>query len=185
MEDVRIVELLWQRVESVLDTIRQKYGSLCFNISFSILRSREDAEECVSDTYMRVWDSVPPNRPDNLQAYLVKITRNLSIDKLRAMTRKKRGADSRDVALAELEACLPSRSVEEEYDDRELAEAINRFLKELPSESRMIFVGRYWSYRTVAELASDFGYSQSKIKSILFRVRGDLRANLELEGYSI
>ena len=185
MDDNQIIDLLWQRIEDALENVRQKYGTLCHNVSFSILRSREDAEECVNDTYMKVWDSIPPARPENFPAYVVKITRNLSIDRLRSLKRVKRGADNREVALSELEACLPGQSIDDALNAKELAEVINRFLRELPAESRLIFVGRYWNYRTIAELASDFGYSQSKIKSLLFRIRGDLRANLELEGYSI
>lgn len=185
MDDKQIIDLLWQRVEDAIEWLRYKYGQLCLGVSYSILRSREDAEECVNDTYMKVWDSIPPTRPDNLSAYMSKITRNLSLDKLRSSKRLKRGADNRDVALSELEECLPAKSVEDTVDENALAEAINKFLLELPSESRMIFVGRYWNYRSVAELAEDFGISQSKVKTLLFRVRTKMRENLEKEGFCI
>lgn len=163
-----------------------KYGGLCYSVAYSVLKSDEDAEECVNDAYLRVWDSIPPNRPDNFKAYVSKLVRNLSVDRLRAMTRKKRAADVRDVALSELEACLPSAGEPDEaLNERELAERISALLTELESESRMLFVGRYWSYMTVDELAREFGFSKSKVKSSLFRTRVFLKERLEKEGYYI
>ena len=186
MDDSMIVDMLWKRAEDALESVCAKYGTLCHSVSYSILRSHEDAEECVNDTYMKVWSSIPPNRPNNLKAYVAKIARNLSIDKLRGDLANKRGAENRDVALSELEECLPDFfSIEAMIEEKELAEAINRFLLNLPAEQRLIFVGRYWNYLSVTELSDEFGFSKSKIKSILFRVRGELRTALESEGYRI
>ena len=186
MDDNMIVDMLWNRTEDALESVCAKYGTLCHSVSYSILRSHEDAEECVNDTYMKVWTSIPPNRPNNLKAYVAKIVRNLSIDKLRESSANKRGAENRDVALCELEECLPDVfSLENMLEEKELSEAINRFLLNLPAEQRLIFVGRYWNYLSVSDLAEEFGFTKSKVKTILFRVRGELRAALESEGYRI
>ena len=186
MDDNMIVDMLWKRTEDALENVCAKYGTLCHSVSYSILRSHEDAEECVNDTYMKIWTSIPPNRPNNLKAYIAKIARNLSIDKLRGSSANKRGSVNRDVALSELEDCLPDVfSVEDALEQKELAEAINRFLLNLPAEQRLRFVGRYWNYLSVTDLAEEFEFSKSKIKSILFRVRGELRTALESEGYRI
>ena len=186
MDDNMIVDMLWKRTENALENVCAKYGTLCHSVSYSILRSHEDAEECVNDTYMQVWSSIPPNRPSNLKAYVAKIARNLSIDKLRESSANKRGAENRDVALSELEECLPDVfSLEDMMQEKELADIINRFLLNLPAEQRLIFVGRYWNYLSVTDLAEEFGFTKSKVKSILFRIRGELRAVLESEGYRI
>jgi len=186
MDDSMIVEMLWNRTEDALEKLCARYGTLCHSVSYSILRSHEDAEECVNDTYMKVWTSIPPNKPSNLKAYIAKIARNLSIDKLRGESRIKRGAENRNVTLSELEDCLPDVfSVESMFEEKELAEAINRFLLNLPAEQRLLFVGRYWNYLSVADLAEEFGFSKSKVKTALCRIRGELRAALESEGYRI
>ena len=151
-----------------------------------ILNSREDSEECVNDTWLRAWDSMPPGRPSCLCAFLGKITRNLSISRWRKNHAGKRGSGEMQLVLTELEDCIPSvGSVEEELEGKELAASIDRFLKSLGEESRNIFVRRYFYLDSVREVADRFGVSESKVKSLLFRLRNRLREHLEKEGIEL
>ncbi len=183
MEDNRIIDLYWaRREEAILETDR-KYGSYCRSISLHILKNREDSEECVNDTWLRAWDTMPPKRPDFLAAFLGKITRNLSISRYRMNHARKRGSGEMDLLLMELEECLPSPgSVEEEIESRETAKAIDRFLYDMEEESRNFFIRRYFYVDSVKEIAERFGVSESKVKSQLFRIRNRLKSHLEKEG---
>lgn len=186
MDEKMIIDKLWLRAEDVLTVVAEKYGKLCTSIAMSVTGSAEDAGECVNDVYMKLWSTVPPERPSSLKAYLAKLTRNAAIDKVRASVRQKRSGGGRDVALSELESCIPGgETPEDAFEERELAERINAFLRERDKTSRLIFIGRYWSYMSVADLAEKFGFSQSKVKSILHRTRCALKEKLEKEGYSI
>lgn len=190
MDDREIIALYWERSdEAILETSR-KYSRYCHSISFNILGNHEDAEECVNDTYLRAWNSIPPNRPNHLSAYLGRITRNLSFDKYRRRTAEKRGLGQAALALSELEDCLPgsanvARMVEEASEEKILIEAINSFLEGLPLESRMVFMRRYWHVSSIQEIARSFHMSESKVKSILFRTRKKLKAHLEEEGIAL
>ena len=186
MEDGRIIDLYWARREEAITETDRKYGSYCRSISFRILNDKEDSEECVNDTWMRAWDTMPPKRPEYLSAFLAKIARNLSISKYRMNHAQKRGSGETELLLLELEECLPSgKSVEEEIEGRETAAAINRFLAELDAESRRIFVRRYFYADAVKEIAECMGISESKVKSQLFRLRGRLKKHLEREGIEL
>lgn len=182
MNDSMIVELYWARDEGAIEKTAEKYGGYCRAISINILGNSEDANECVSDTYLRAWNSMPEQRPENLRTFLGKITRNLSFNRYRDRNAQKRGGETA-LALTELEDCIPSaENVERTSDSLAIAAAINSFLAELPAESRRVFVKRYWHLSPIREIARGFGMSESKVKSMLMRLRGKLGEHLEREG---
>lgn len=187
MEDTAIIGLYWAREERAISASDEKYGNLCRNLSQSILDSREDAEECVNDTWKRAWDTMPPQRPRSLRAYLVKITRNLSIDRWRAKRAEKRGGGT-DVLLEELEDCLPlsaSPSAEELTEARETVRVIDRWLSRLPPADRVAFLRRYWYGQRVNQVAAQAGCSPNSMAKRLGRLRDGLRQALEQEGIVI
>ena len=183
MDDSKIVDLYWERSETAIDETAKKYSRYCHRISFNILKNNEDAEECVNDTYLRAWNAMPPNRPSILSTFLGKITRNLSFDRYKKYSAKKRGFGQVELALSELDECIPSKSnVEAEIDADILAETLNGFLEDLPQEKRIMFVRRYWYLMSIKEIAQDFNASESQVKSMLFRERQNLKSILEKEG---
>lgn len=183
MEDSKIIELYWSRSESAIAESSRKYGSYCRYIAYNILHNNEDSEECVNDTYLRAWNAMPPQRPNKLSAFLGKITRNLSLNRLEKQSAKKRGEGQVPLALEELSECIPSAaSVEQAVDDILLTEALNGFLAGLSEDKRKIFMRRYWYLCSVKEIASDFNMSESNVKVTLFRLRGELKQILEKEG---
>ena len=184
MEDRQIVELYWTREESAIHETAVKYGSYCHSIAYTILQDQQDAEESVNDTYMDAWNTMPPNRPSVLSTFLGKITRRISIDRLRIRSAKKRGGDEVTLALDELEECVSgSDDVELQAQRNELIAAMHRFLDSLPDTERRIFLLRYWYLETIQSIANQYGFSQSKVASMLHRVRGKLRKQLEKGGY--
>ena len=184
MDDQAIVELYWSRSESALSETAAKYGAYCYSIAYNILTNREDAEESVSDTYLAAWSTIPPKRPVILATFLGKLIRRISIDRWRKRTADKRGGGETDLVLEELENCLAgSQNVENAYIRKELAAAINRFLDSLTQTERNVFLCRYWYLDSVADIAASFGFSQSKVASMLHRMRKKLRTHLEKEGY--
>lgn len=183
MDDSRIIELYWLRSESAIAETANKYGSYCRYIAYNILRSHEDSEECVSDTYLRAWNAMPPQRPNKLSAFLGKITRNLSLNRLEKQNAKKRGEGQTDLVIEELSECVPSPvSIEKAVDDILLTEILNGFLEGLAEDKRKIFMRRYWYLCSVKEIAADFNMSESNVKVTLFRLRGELKQILEKEG---
>ncbi|NLB36093.1 MAG: RNA polymerase sigma factor [Clostridiales bacterium] len=183
MDDSKIVELYWERSENAIVETSKKYSRYCRYISFNILHINEDAEECVNDTYMRAWNSVPPHRPNCLSTFLGKITRNLSYDKYKKYNAEKRGFGQTDFVLSELDECVPSsESVEQTIDEMALVDAINRFLTSLTQTDRKVFMRRYWYVSPIKEIAGAYGMNESKVKSILFRARNKLKLHLEKEG---
>ena len=184
MDDDRIVALYWSRSEAAITETAAKYGSYLRSISFSILGSREDAQECVNDTYHDAWNTMPPHRPSVLSAFLGKITRRISIDRWRKRNAEKRGGGELPLALEELEACVSgSGSVEDEVQRKELEQLLDRFLDALPVTERRVFLRRYWYLDSVQSIARQFGFSRSKTASMLHPTRAKLRALLEKEGY--
>ncbi len=182
MEDNQIVDLYWARNERAITETQQKYGKLLFSLSYSVLSSREDAEECVNDTYLDAWGAMPTARPACLGAFLSKIARRISIDRFRTMHREKRGGFGVAMALDELSECIAaSGGVEEEYENRRLAEALNRFLYTLPTERRVMFLRRYFYSQPVSTIAADMRLGESKVKVTLHRTREALRKFLEGE----
>ena len=186
MEDAQIVALYWDRDEAALAESERKYGGYCRAIALGILESREDAAECVNDTWLRAWEAMPPRRPARLDTFLGKLTRNLSLVRWRALRARKRGGGQTELALSELEECLPAAGrPEREVEAQALAESLNRFLSALPREKRMLFVQRYWYLRPVEELAAAHGMRKNTAASALFRRREQLRQHLEKEGFTV
>lgn len=186
MEDNQIIDLYWARSESAITETANKYGPYCHTVAYNILNNNEDSEECVNDTYQKAWDSMPPQRPQILRAFLGKITRNLSLNRYEKRMAVKRGAGQLPAALDELEWCVPARSdVEQIIDDLALTQLLNVFLSDLPAEPRKIFMRRYWYLDSIQEIAAAFSISESKVKTTLFRTRNKLKLHLEEEGVVI
>lgn len=183
MDDSEIIELYWQRNETAISHTAMKYGIYCKNISMNILASNEDSDECVNDTYLHTWNAIPPNRPSVFRTWLGRITRNLSLDRYKLMTAKKRGGENMELLLSELEACIPCTSnVEKRIEDGEVAKIINSFLMNISKDNRLIFVRRYFYGDSVLQIAQRYKLSESKIKSSLFRTRNALKNHLDKEG---
>ena len=185
MEDARIIELYWQRDEGAIQETDTKYGAFCQRIAMNILSSFEDCEECVSDTYGRCWDTMPPQRPVSLRAYVGAIVRNLSISRYRAQRAQKR-YNGAEVLLSELEDCVPAPdSVQRTAEVRELSELISRWLWSLGEESRALFIRRYWNGDSVKSLAQELGMQPNALTKRLLRLRESRRADLESEGVAV
>ncbi len=186
MEDKEIIGLYLERSENAITETAEKYGSYCYTVAFNILQNSSDSEEVLNDTYMSVWNSIPPHIPQCLRAFMAGIARNLSLKKYRFLNTQKRGEGQVSLALEELSECISSdKTIEEETDNIELANILNNFLSELKSLDRKIFVKRYWCLDSVSKIADDFGFSESKVKSNLHRTRKQLRIYLEKEGVNI
>ena len=184
MDDKSIVDLYLNRNEEAITHTDEKYGRYCFCISYNILTNREDAEESVSDTYMAAWNAIPPQRPSVLSTFLGKITRHISIDRWRARSAEKRGGGELPLALEELNDCIAGmQNVEMEYERKEISRAYLKFLDALPITERRVFLCRYWYVDSIEMIAERFGFSQSKVKTMLHRTRLKLRKQLAEEGY--
>lgn len=183
MNDQKIMELYWERKEAAIAATSEKYGRVCHAISYNILHNREDAEECVNDTWYHAWRSMPPKRPERLSAYLGKITRNLSINRFRRYSARKRGLGQTMLVLSELADCIPAGGgVEEAVEEMALVDAIEMFLYGLTEQKRNIFIRRYWYLTPVKEIARIYGMSEGRLTSMLFRMRRELKGHLEKEG---
>lgn len=186
MDDQQIIALYWARAEDAIAETAKRYGRYCYKIANNILHSREDTEECVNDTWLRAWDAMPPHRPERLDAFLGKITRNLALNRWEKAATTKRGGGQVGLALEELRDCLPSAdSVESAIDTMALTEALNRFLAALPAETRRIFIQRYWYMRPIKVIAAELGVGESKVKMTLLRTRAELKQYLEQEEINI
>lgn len=186
MEDAAIVELYWQREERAISETKTKYGAYCTSIAQRILSNRNDAEECVNDTYLGAWNAIPPHRPARLSTFLGKITRNLSLKKWRARTADKRGGGVVALSLDELQECVAHDATPDEHlETQELARIINEFLAGLEVDDRRMFMCRYWYFEQISEIAERLGFSQSKVKMSLKRTRDKLASYLEREGVNL
>ena len=186
MEDNQIIDLYWARSESAITETANKYGPYCHTVAYNILKNMEDSEECVNDTYRKAWDSMPPQRPQILRAFLGKITRNLSLKHYEKHMAAKRGAGQIALALEELSECLPSANhTEQVLEDMALTQLLDSFLAVLPTDTRKIFMRRYWYLDSIQEIAAAFSISESKVKTTLFRTRNKLKLHLEEEGVAI
>lgn len=183
MEDQGIIQLFFDRSEQAIEETDKKYGGLCFSIAYNVLDNREDSEESVSDTYLAAWNTIPPRRPNFLNAFLAKMTRHISIDRWRKRSAKKRGGGEIILALEELEDCVDAQSVESEFAKKELTRVLNQFLLSLPETERNVFLCRYWYLDSIQTISQVSGFSQSKVTSMLYRLRGRLRKTLTEEGY--
>lgn len=183
MEDKQIVDLYWARSENAIKETANKYGSYCQYIAYNILYNVQDVEECVNDTYLKAWESIPPHCPECLSGFLGKITRNIAINRYKHYNAKKRGRGQLVLALEELNESIPAAgSVEEAADEQVVLEVLNAFLKELGVEARKIFMRRYWYLSSVKEIAADYSLGESKVKMSLLRSRKKLKEMLEKEG---
>lgn len=183
MDDNKIIDLYWNRSESAIAETDKRYGRYCYTIAFNILHNKEDAEECVNDTYFKVWGVIPTLRPLKFSAFIGRITRNLSLNKYEYYNAKKRGRGETQVIFEELQGCIVSaESVEDAIEEKLLTEKLNCFLEGLSAEKRNIFMRRYWYLSGVKEIASDYQMSESKVKMVLLRTRKALKEYLEQEG---
>ncbi len=182
MEDRVIIDLYNERNEVAIDETAKKYGTFLLKISNNILVNREDSEECVSDTYLKVWDKIPPEKPSYFRAWLARITRNLSIDKYRSLTRKKRSGDNVDVIYDELADCIGKNSLDEEIENKEIAKIIDDFLDTISLEAKAIFIKRYFFGADIKTIANEIGSGEGKVKSSLHRTRIKLHDALTESG---
>lgn len=186
MEDERIIELYWNRDEEALRQANLKYGAFCFYIANNILKNEEDSKECVNDTWFKSWMAIPPKRPEFFQAFLGRITRNLSLDRYRKSHASKRGGGDVEAIYEELEGCIADTGTQDSQTDSiVITDAISRFLTGLSHDARIIFVRRYWYADSVGQIAERYGMGESKVKSSLMRSRGKLKAFLGKEGIII
>lgn len=186
MEDSQIVELYWARDEEAIRQTEQKYGAYLSMVAYNILANLEDSKECVNDTFLAAWNSIPPHRPQVLAAYLSKITRQLSMDVFRKKHAHKRRASEYALSLEELGDTFPAGSTPEQvFDAKQLDAAINRFVCALPDSTQKVFLGRYYFFDSLREIAAYCNMKETKVKSLLYRTRQQLKAYLVKEGFDI
>ena len=186
MKDNEIIELYWNRDETAIAETADTYGNYCYSIAYNILYNDEDAEECVNDTWLNAWKSIPPHRPNRLSTYLGKITRNLSLNRYKLLTAQKRGKGQLELALSELDNCIPAQGdMDQITDEMVLVNAIETFLRIQPRTERNIFIGRYWYLYSIRDLADAYRMRESKVVSLLYRMRTKLKLHLEKEGISL
>ncbi len=184
VDDREIIELYFERNESAISETDKKYGKLCRKIANKIIGDEHDSDECVNDTYLGVWNAIPPEKPNSLCAFVARIARNLAINRLKYRAAAKRNSGI-TVSLSELEEIISDTSTLDNIEDMELGGWISDFLYMQDEETRNIFVRKYWFFDSVEELSLQYGYTESKIKSILFRTRNKLRMHLEMRGVAI
>ena len=183
MEDEKIVGLYWQRSEEAIAETEAKYGRLCYSVAYGVLKNHEDSEECVNDTYVRTWNSIPPDQPDHLGAYVSKISRRLALDKLRRKTADKRAAVT--VVLDEISECLPDMSGGMTVDRMVTRETLNKFIGTLTPTNRVIFMRRYWYCDSVHDIAKMLHMTEAGVKMKLVRMRQKLKKELSGEGVEV
>lgn len=183
MEDGQIIELYFQRSEEAIRQTEAAHGHKLYTLSYRILKNKEDAEESVSDTYLKAWETIPPTRPTYFYAYLAKICRFICFGRLDWQNAAKRKAEIVELT-AEMELCIPDDTQQLQVERQELGRLLNEFLATLNEESRKIFMRRYWYADSIAEIAQRFGLGESKVKTRLFRARNELRSFLQKEGYA-
>lgn len=183
MDDEKIISLFFERDETAIRELGGKYGGLCREISYNILKSRQDTEECVNDAYLKLWSVIPPTHPKSLKAYLCKTVRSLALMRIRHDKAKRRDRDL-EVSFSELEEVLAEETVEQ-GENEALGEIINEFLGELEPDARNIFLRKYWFFDSVKEIAARFGFSESKVKSSLMYSREKLRKMLCRKGVTL
>ena len=183
LEDKRIVELYWERSETAIAATAKKYGRYCHYIAHNILLDEGESEECVNDTYLNAWNAMPPHRPQKLAPFLGKITRNLALNRRAEQTAQKRGGGQYVLALDELGECIPDRAAGGDVTEEILLrQAINRFLRELPEETMIVFLQRYWYFASIRDIARNRNMSEGNVKVMLHRAREKFKLLLEKEG---
>lgn len=185
VDDKQIIELYWQRSENALQETSNKYGKLCLHLARNMLWNLEDAKECVNDTYLVAWNIIPPEKPNNLCAFILKITRNLILKKIEYNTAQKRKPEV-EITLSEIDNLISGKeNTEHKFEAEELAKSISIFLRTQDSINRNVFIRKYWFYDSIADISNQFLISESKVKSMLFRTRNNLKEYLIKEGYLI
>ena len=184
MDDIKIIELYWQRDQSAISATDEKYGRYCFYVADNILGSREDSEECVNDTWLAAWNRMPPHRPNLLRLFLAKITRSIAFNRYKAGHARRRGGGQIELVLDELSECLEGESSAEDFTlARELGEFIRRFVRDLPTRDGDIFARRYFFTEPIKSIAARYHLSENNTMVILSRVRAKLREELKKEGF--
>lgn len=184
MEDAQILDLYWQRNESAIGETDKVYGGKLHGLANRIVENPEDGEECVSDTYLAAWNSIPPQRPNYFFAWLAKVCRNFAFGILDKRSAAKRSAQIVTLT-AEMELCIPDRRREAELEGEEIGRILNEFLGMISEESRILFLRRYWYAESIEEIARRYGMGQSRVKTSLHRTRTKLRAHLLKEGITV
>ena len=181
MEYQEIIELYWKRSENALTETSRKYTQYCRAIAGNILENWQDVEECLNDTWLAAWESIPPQRPVRLNIYLGRITRNLALNRRKAQTAQKRGGGHLDAVLDELRQCISEEDMEQQLDEMMLRDAVDDFLRRQTSRNRAIFLRRYWAMERVEDIARDLGLRRGQTATILYRMRKALKKHLEKE----
>ena len=184
MEDQQIIDLYFDRNEQAITETNVKYGKLCHSIAYNILSNREDSEECVNDTYIGVWNAIPPTRPNNFMAFVCRIARNLSLKRLEFLKREKRSADV-ILSLDELSAVLPDERYAPDVSDEDVGRLISQFLRTQKEDVRNVFIRKYYFFDSVKEIAERYSFTESKVKNMLFHTRNKLKDYLIKEGVEI
>ena len=184
MNDLEIIELYFERDEKAIKETDTKYGKLCHSIANNILNNEQDSEECVNDTYIGVWNAIPPTRPNNFMSFVCRITRNLSLKRLEAMARQKRSAAT-IVSLDELAEVLPDENIANGVSEGDIAKVISNFLRNEKEDVRNVFMRKYYFFDSIGDIAERFGFTESKVKSMLFHTRNKLKDYLIKEGVEI
>ena len=184
MDDLQIIELYFARDEQAIKETDSKYGKLCFRVAKNILFDDEDSEECVNDTFLTVWNKIPPTRPNNFKAFICKITRNLSLKKLELSNAGKRSANA-VISLSEIEEILPDDRTAPGVEEEEIGKLISAFLWSEKEDTRNVFLCKYWFFDSISDIAKRYSFSESKVKSMLFHTRNRLREFLKKEGIEI
>ena len=185
MEDTKIIDLYFERNEAAITETDQKYGTYCRSIAWNILQNHEDSEECVSDTWLRAWNAMPPQRPRVLRQFLAKITRNLSLDRFRAGHAQKRGSGEVPLALEELKECVGSGDPATDAERKLLEELIGQFLQQLSQRDRGVFLRRYFYIESHKDIAARYGMKETNVRLCLSRTRQRLREYLRKEDYPL
>ncbi len=184
MDDLKIIELYFERDELAIKETDVKYGKLCHSIAFNILNNHEDSKECVNDTYMGVWNAIPPARPNNFMYFVCKIARNLSLKRLEFMKREKR-SPAAIVSLEELEAVLPDERYAPGVTDEDIGILISKFLRSQKEDVRNVFICKYYFFDSIREIAERYSFTESRVKNMLFHTRNKLKNFLIKEGVRI
>ena len=184
MDDLRIIELYFERDEQAIKETNVKYGKLCHSIAYNILKNHEDTEECVNDTYVGVWNAIPPTRPNNFMSFVCKIARNLSLKRLEFMKRGKRSADVL-LSLNELETILPDERYAPDVGDEEVGKLISTFLRSQKEDVRKVFIRKYYFFDSIGDIAERYSFTESKVKNMLFYTRNKLKDYLIKEGVEL
>ncbi len=183
-DDLRIIELYFERDEQAIKETDSKYGKLCHSIAYNILNNREDSEECVNDTYVGVWNAIPPTRPNNFMAFICKIARNLSLKRLEFTKREKRSADI-IISFEELAAVLPDERYAPNISDEDIGKVISEFLRNQKEDAKNVFIRKYYFFDSISEIAKRYSFTESKVKNMLFYTRNKLKDYLIKEGVEI